>query len=101
MRIGKVIGNVTLSREHPSIRAGRWKLLVPISLEELTAAGPESRPGAGAVEEVVAYDCMNAGIGEWVALSEGAEAAKPFYPDDKPVDAFIAAIIDTLELESS
>jgi hypothetical protein len=33
-----------------------------------------------------------------VAFSEGGEAAQPFRPHDKPVDAYIAALIDRLDL---
>ena len=29
MRIGEVIGTVTLSRVHPSLTGGRWLLVVP------------------------------------------------------------------------
>lgn len=49
--------------------------------------------------EVVVYDELSAGVGEWIAFSEGAEAAMPFYPEMKPIDAYAAAIIDTLTIE--
>ncbi|KKK54903.1 hypothetical protein LCGC14_3079970, partial [marine sediment metagenome] len=34
-----------------------------------------------------------------LALSEGREAAMPFYPEVKPIDAYNAAILDTLNFE--
>jgi microcompartment protein CcmK/EutM len=50
--------------------------------------------------EVVAYDDCSAAIGEWIALSEGAEAAAAFHPTQKPVDAFCGAILDTLVVDA-
>ena len=29
-----------------------------------------------------------------IAISEGAEASAPFHPDQKPIDAYNAAILD-------
>jgi len=94
MRIGKVIGNVTLSRAHDSVTGTQWKLVVPMNLDDLHNLDTEPTS-----EELVVYDVLSAGIGEWIAFSEGAEAAMPFYPDLKPVDAYNAAIIDELTLE--
>ena len=32
-------------------------------------------------------------------MSEGREAAMPFYPEVKPIDAYNAAILDTFQVE--
>ena len=93
MRIGEVIGTVTLSRVHPQLVGTQWSVVTPLSLEQLVEGK------AGTAEEVVLYDEFSAGIGEWVAFSEGVEAAMPFYPNLKPVDAYCAAILDTIELD--
>ncbi len=37
----------------------------------------------------------------WIALAEGPEAAQPFLPEVKPVDAYAAAILDQLEVDHS
>ncbi|HEY5312957.1 MAG TPA: EutN/CcmL family microcompartment protein [Pirellulales bacterium] len=92
MRIAEVIGCVTLSRWHPSLAGGRYPLAVPLTLEELGAGGP------GAGEELVVYDQFGAGVGSRIAVSEGGEAAQPFYPDMKPIDAYNAAILDTIHM---
>jgi ethanolamine utilization protein EutN len=91
MRLGKTIGTVTLVEPHPTMRGGVLKLVVPLS-------GADLARGDGPAEPLVAWDDLGAGDGQLVAFSEGGEAAKPFYPDDKPVDASIAAIIDHLYL---
>ena len=93
MRIGKVIGNVTLSRIHASVTGMQWKIVVPMELDDLQN---ENEPQS---EELVVYDALSVAIGEWVAFSEGVEAAMPFYPNLKPIDAYGAAIIDELTIE--
>ena len=93
MRIGEVIGTVTLNRWHPSLAGARFKLAVPLSLSDLT--GREGEPA----EEITVYDELGAGQGSRIAISEGREAAQPFYPDVKPIDAYNAAILDNVSVE--
>lgn len=90
MRIAKIIGTVTLNRCHPTFVGASLKLAVPLSLKNLTG---ESSAEA---EPLVLWDQLGAGIGSQVALSEGPEAAQPFRPEIKPVDAYNAAILDTV-----
>lgn len=112
MRIGKVIGTVTPGRIHPDLQTGQFKIIKPFTYKDLLAsAASESQEGETAAnllmkgvplpsgEEVVAYDDLSVGIGEWVAFSEGAEAAMAFYPNVKPVDVYAAAILDTVEID--
>jgi microcompartment protein CcmK/EutM len=93
MRIGKVIGNVTLNRVHESFVGARLKVVVPLTLAEL--AGGSVPQG----DSVVAWDDLGAGVGETVCFSEGGEAVQPFRPAVKPVDAYVAAILDNINLE--
>lgn len=95
MRIAEIIGSVTLSRAIPEFTGARLRLAVPLSLKELTAG---SLPQA---DQLVVWDELGAGIGSRIALSEGAEAAQPFRPDFKPVDAYAAAILDDINLDAS
>jgi len=94
MRIGDVIGTVTLSRWHPSLAGARFKLVVPLSLADLSGQGGQP------AEELTLYDQLGAGVGCRVAFSEGREAAQPFYPDVKPIDACCAAILDTVNIKT-
>lgn len=91
MRIAKVIGTVTLNRWHRSLDAACYRLAVPLTLDELASVEP-------AGEELVVYDSLGAGVGSLIAISEGGEAAQPFLPELKPVDAYNAAILDSIEL---
>jgi len=97
MRISRVIGTVTLSRYHPSLQRARLRLAVPLSLAELQrqAGRREAKPVA---EPLVVYDELGAGIGSLIALSESREASQPFYPKQKPIDAYCAAILDQVDV---
>ena len=95
MRIGEVIGSVTLSRWHPSLSGAAFRLAIPLTREELS----QGVPGAG--EPIVVYDDLGAGNGSRIAISEGGEAAQPFRPHDKPVDAYNAAILDQIEMDAA
>jgi len=93
MRIADVVGTVTLNRSHPSVMGARFKLVVPLSWENLAGHGDEP------MEEIAVFDQLGAGIGSRIAISEGREAAMPFYPEIKPIDAYNAAILDTLDYD--
>lgn len=93
MRIGEVIGNVTLSRCHPSVRGAIWRIVVPLDQDGLR----DRTQGRG--EPFVVFDELGSGDGSLVAVSEGAEAAAPFHPDQKPLDAYCAALLDTIDLK--
>lgn len=93
MRIGKVIGTVTLNRWHESMCGACYKLAVPLTFDELAnGSDPQGEP-------FVVYDELGAGIGSQIAISEGGEAAQPFYPNLKPVDAYNAALLDSIQLD--
>jgi len=93
MRIGEVIGTVTLSKRHPSLPTGAWRICVPLS-----RTGLKGSP-AGREEPFVTYDELGAGLGSLVAISEGAEASAPFHPEQKPIDAYNAAILDVIDVD--
>lgn len=115
MRIGKVIGIVTPGKIHPALKGGQLKIVIPLTFNDLVDDDTiyvKNDYSASTVErsfhdkilksqgtELVVYDELSAGTGEWIAFSEGAEAAMPFYPDMKPIDAYAAAIIDSLEID--
>ena len=127
MRIGLVIGKVTLSRVHPSLVGAQFKLLLPLTFDDLAEPLPIEAADALAEPErdfsveqrvdaainrlttgaepkdwsgqIVVYDSCSAALGEWLAFSEGAEAAAVFTDDKKPVDAYGAAILDSMQLD--
>lgn len=92
MRIAKVIGKVTLNRSVKEFEGASLKVAVPMLWSEL-ADGSDPLG-----EELVVWDDFGAGQGSLIALSEGGEAAQPFLPNDKPVDAYSAAILDDVTI---
>ncbi|GAB5440257.1 MAG: hypothetical protein Fues2KO_06060 [Fuerstiella sp.] len=92
MRFMECIGKVTLSRCHPSLQGASWKVAVPLMLEGLKG------DATGRTEAIVVFDELGAGNGHLLAVSESAEAAAPFHPDTKPIDAYNAAILDHVNL---
>ncbi|MDH3718761.1 MAG: carbon dioxide concentrating mechanism protein CcmL [Planctomycetota bacterium] len=92
MRIAEIIGTVTLNRSHPSLAGATLKLAVPLSLDNLLDREPPQ------ADEIVLYDELGSGVGSRVALSESREAAAPFYPELKPIDAYNAAILDEITI---
>ena len=93
MRIGEVIGTVTLSQWEQSLEGATWKLVTPLSLDGIQG----KKTGRG--EPIVVYDELGAGLGSIIAISEGTEAAAPFYPKTKPINAYNAAILDTIDFK--
>lgn len=104
MRLGTVIGRVTLTSQEPAYRGGRLLLVQPWTREQFAAAAPQvtGRSPFAALSvplprgsSVVVYDELGAGPGHVVGFTEGAEATQPF-TGDAPVDAYCSCIVDQL-----
>lgn len=93
MRIAEVIGRVTLSKWHPSLSGATWLIVAPLKHEGLKGES------GGRGEPFVIYDELGAGEGALIGVTEGAEASNPFYPDQKPIDAYNTAIFDAVDVE--
>jgi microcompartment protein CcmK/EutM len=93
MKLARTIGTVTLSRSHPELAAAKLRCVEIVdSVDRI-----DTQPLGG--DLVVAWDLCGTGIGDLVALAEGPEAAQPFRPDVKPLDASIVALLDNVDLE--
>ena len=89
MRIGKVIGRVTLSESYETLAGGRF-LIVAVQ-DRFSLAGGQRK----SKEHLVVYDHLGAGDGELIAFAESREACMPFYPEKRvPLDAYNSAILD-------
>jgi microcompartment protein CcmK/EutM len=93
MRVGEVIGKVTLAKWHPSVAGGTWLVVVPLNVAGLKG------DDKGRDEAIIVYDEFGASPGAKIGFSEGAEAGNPFQPEPKPLDAYNACILDTIEVE--
>ena len=92
MRLGHVIGTVTLSRQDPAYRGGRFLLVQPCTAKQF--ASKDHLPASSGATLVV-FDALGAGVGHIVGFTEGSEACKPF-DQPTPVDAYNAAIVDEI-----
>lgn len=94
MRLGTVIGRVTLSKAVPGMDGARWLIVSPFTREHFQQ-GAKTPPGLSADPSLVVYDSLGAGVGQTIGFIEGREAAMPF---ERPtaVDAISAALVDTI-----
>lgn len=97
MRVGQVIGRVTLSQQDPAYKGGRFLLTQPLSRPQL--AGKEEMLPLSVANSLVVYDNLGAGVGDVISFSEGAEATAPF-ESPIPIDAFNCALIDRIHFQS-
>jgi microcompartment protein CcmK/EutM len=94
MRIGKVIGRVTLNQSYETLAGGRF-LLVEVQDRFSLAGQPRQSK-----ESLVVYDQLGATDGDVIAFSESREACMPFFPEKRvPLDAYNSAILDRAVVE--
>ena len=94
MRLGTVIGRVTLSKTVPALIGARWLVVSPFTREHFQR-GSEPPPGMSKDPSLVAYDDLGGGVGQTVGFVEGREAASPF-DGPTPIDAIVAALVDEI-----
>jgi ethanolamine utilization protein EutN len=89
MRVGKVIGRVSLNATYETLVGGRFLL---VEVQDRFSLTGQTRKSA---ESLVVYDDLGATQGDLIAFTESREAAMPFYPEKRvPLDAYNAAILD-------
>ena len=94
MRLGSVIGRVTLSKTVPALTGARWLIVSPFTRDHFQR-GSESLPGVSKDPSLVVYDDLGGGVGQTIGFVEGREAASPF-AEPTPVDAINAALVDEI-----
>jgi microcompartment protein CcmK/EutM len=87
MKLGRIVGTVVSTRKDPKIEGLRLYLVQDVGLK---LEGKDSF--------VVAADAMGAGVGEVVLYASGSSARQTDVTNNKPVDAVVMAIVDTLHL---
>jgi len=98
MRIARVIGTLTLGSRLPELKAGRLLIADALDGQALRGLDRGAPRAAPMPESLVVYDELGAGEGQLIALSEGREACMPFHPERVPIDAYNAAILDSIEM---
>ena len=92
MKLGAVIGRVTLSKTVPELIGARWLVVSPFTREHYQQ-GSETPAGLSHDPSLVVYDDLGGGIGQTIGYVEGREAASPF-DGPVPIDAINAALVD-------
>ena len=94
MKLGTVIGRVTLSRAAAELDGARWLIVSPFTREHFQR-GTETPAGLSKDPSLVVYDSLGGGVGQTIGYIEGREAAQPF-DRPTPVDAINAALVDDI-----
>src|SRR4026208_2610410 len=94
MKLGSVIGRVTLSKTAPGLDGARWLLVCPFTREHFQR-GRQEPAGLSKDPSLVVYDALGGGVGQTIGYIEGREAAQPF-EQSPPIDAINAALIDEI-----
>ncbi len=87
MNLGRVVGTVVSTRKDEKLVGTKLQIVRQIDLD-----GKET----GAF--VVAVDAVGAGPGEVVLYASGSSARQTSFTKDRPADAVIMAIVDSLEV---
>jgi len=90
MQIAKVRGTVVSTHKDPSLRGSKFLLLQFLDEEG------NPRP-----EYEVATDAVGAGVGEWVLVTRGSAARQLPDGENRPIDALVVAIIDTVTVDNN
>lgn len=88
MQIAKVRGTVVSTQKEPSLRGVKLLLLQLVDEE-----------GNLLQKYEVAADIVGAGVDEWVLFSSGSAARQVPGNENRPLDAAVVAIIDTIYVE--
>ena len=94
MRLGKVIGRMTLSQMIPAFEGGRWLVVNPYTRDQFQN-GDTPPEGLSDEPSLVVFDALGGDVGQTIGFIEGREAASPF-SEPTPVDAINAALVDTV-----
>ncbi len=87
MNMGLVVGTVVATRKEEELIGLKFLLVRAIDLE-----------GKPTSTQVVAADAVGAGVGEVVLWAAGSSARQTKVTKDRPIDATIMAIVDTVEV---
>jgi microcompartment protein CcmK/EutM len=88
MVLGRVDGTVVATRKDEKLQGVKLLVIRVVDLEQ--------KPTGSAF---VAVDAVGAGVGEIVLCAQGSSSRLTSVTENRPVDAVIVGIVDTLELE--
>jgi microcompartment protein CcmK/EutM len=90
MILARILGTVVATRKDERLQGKKLLLVRPVSLEGKDESG-----------YLVAVDTVGAGFRETVIVVSGSSARMATDCKDRPIDAAIVGIVDTVQVESS
>lgn len=87
MQLAQVVGTVVATQKSERIDGLKMLILRPLNLD-----------GKMSANYLVAFDSVGAGMGEVVLYATGSSARQTESTKDRPADAVIMAIVDTVEI---
>lgn len=88
MILGRVVGTIVATRKDPRLEGFKLLIVKPIA--------PDGKDESG---YVIAVDTVSAGSRETVLVVSGSSARMVDGCKDKPIDASIVGIVDTVSLD--
>ncbi len=88
MKLGKIVGTVVATQKNEALIGAKLLVVQDLKLDIVPASG-----------SVVCVDSVGAGIGDVVLYVSGSSARLTEVSKDRPVDATVIAIVDTVEVE--
>jgi microcompartment protein CcmK/EutM len=88
MILGRIVGTVVSTRKDPRLEGKTLLVVKPISPD-----------GADESGYIVAVDTVDAGFRETVLIVTGSSARNAAECKDRPVDAAVVGIVDTVDLD--
>ena len=89
MLLARIVGTVVSTLKDPRLEGKKLLIVKPVS--------PEGTDEAG---YIVAVDTVDAGFRETVLIVQGSSARMASECKDRPVDAAIVGIVDTVKLDA-
>jgi Carbon dioxide concentrating mechanism/carboxysome shell protein len=89
MILARVAGTIVATRKDPRLEGFKLLIIKPVA--------PDGKEESG---YVIAVDTVQAGSGDLVIMVSGSSARMADGCKDKPVDASIVAIVDTVSLDT-
>jgi len=95
MKLGTVMGRVTLSKTVKALEGGRFLVVSPFSREQF-AAGLEAPRGMGKDPSLVIYDAIGGGVGDVIGLRRGSRSRAAIYRADASLTPINTALVDEM-----
>lgn len=97
MLLAKVVGTVVATRKDPRLEGRKLLIVTPLTPEEVESK--KAPAPAGKAQYLVAVDTVDAGFRETVIIVQGSSARMAETCKDRPVDAAIVGVVDTIRLD--